>query len=178
MLLLFFLVWIIFNGRLTMEIALFGIAVAGAVFGFTDGSSYTLDKNYTFTFDGEGWTMVAEEPEDNALTFQFRYGTNNLIQVNTNLPATTPVANFLTTDNGCNIDQSANLYQQIGWIQMHNPSETGGVVVLTFHFNGTFKAGQTYFLPKGAVFGFTDGQKYILDQDYTFTYNGTSWTLN
>ena len=151
---------------------------AGAVFGFTDGSSYELDKNYTFTFDGEGWTMVAEEPEDNALTFQFRYGTNNLIQVNTNLPATTPVANFLTTDNGSSIDQSANLYQQIGWIQMHNPSETGGVVVLTFHFNGNFSAGQTYFLPKGAVFGFADGQKYILDQDYTFTFNGTSWTLN
>ena len=151
---------------------------AGAVFGFTDGSSYELDKNYTFTFDGEGWTMVAEEPEDNALTFQFRYGTNNLIQVNTNLPATTPVANFLTTDNGSSIDQSANLYQQIGWIQMHNPSETGGVVVLTFHFNGNFSAGQTYFLPKGAVFGFADGKKYVLDQDYTFTFNGTSWTVS
>jgi len=34
MLLLFFLVWVIFNGRLTLEIALFGIAVAGAVFAF------------------------------------------------------------------------------------------------------------------------------------------------
>ena len=150
---------------------------AKAVFGFTDGSSYELDKNYTFTFDGEGWTMVAEEPED-ALTFQFRYGTANLIQVNTNLPATTPVQNFLTTDNGSSIDQSANQYQQIGWIQMHNPSETGGVVVLTFHFNGQFKPGQTYFLPKGAVFGFADGKKYVLDQDYTFTFDGSSWTLS
>ena len=34
MLLLFFLVWVIFNGRLTLEIALFGVAVAGAVFAF------------------------------------------------------------------------------------------------------------------------------------------------
>ena len=34
MLPLFFLVWVIFNGRLTLEIALFGIAVAGAVFAF------------------------------------------------------------------------------------------------------------------------------------------------
>ena len=150
---------------------------AGAVFGFTDGSLYELDKNYTFTFDGEGWTMVAEEPED-ALTFQFRYGTANLIQVNTNLPATTPVKDFLTTDNGCNIDQSANLHQQIGWIQMHNPGETGGVMVLTFHFGSQFKPGQTYFLPAGAVFGFTDGKKYVLDQDYTFTYNGASWTVS
>lgn len=34
MLALFFLVWVIFNGRLTLEIALFGIAVAGAMFAF------------------------------------------------------------------------------------------------------------------------------------------------
>ena len=34
MLLLFFLVWVVFNGRLTLEIALFGVAVAGAVFAF------------------------------------------------------------------------------------------------------------------------------------------------
>ena len=34
MLLLFFLTWVVFNGRLTLEIALFGIAVAGAVFAF------------------------------------------------------------------------------------------------------------------------------------------------
>ena len=34
MLLLFFLAWVVFNGRLTLEIALFGIAVAGAVFAF------------------------------------------------------------------------------------------------------------------------------------------------
>lgn len=34
MLLLFFLVWIVFNGRITLEIALFGIAVSCAVFAF------------------------------------------------------------------------------------------------------------------------------------------------
>jgi multicomponent Na+:H+ antiporter subunit E len=34
MLALFFLVWVVFNGRLTLEIAVFGIAVAGAVFAF------------------------------------------------------------------------------------------------------------------------------------------------
>ena len=61
---------------------------------------------------------------------------------------------------------------------MHNPGETGGVMVLTFHFGSQFKPGQTYFLPKGAVFGFTDGKKYVLDQDYTFTYNGSSWTVS
>lgn len=34
MLTLFFLAWIIFNGRLTVEIVLFGIAISGAVFFF------------------------------------------------------------------------------------------------------------------------------------------------
>ena len=34
MLLLFFLAWVVFNGRLTLEIDLFGVAVAGAVFFF------------------------------------------------------------------------------------------------------------------------------------------------
>ena len=49
MLLLFFLVWIIFNGRLTMEIALFGIAVAGAVFAFVCRfMEYSLKKELRF----------------------------------------------------------------------------------------------------------------------------------
>ena len=168
---------------------------AGAVFGFTDGSAYTLDMDYTFTFDGNGWAMTATEPagpeetepevtepevtepEENTLTFQYRYGTANVIQVNTNLPASTPVANFLATDNGCSIDQSGNQYQQIGWIQMHDPGETGGVVVLTFHFNSNFSAGQTYVLPAGAVFGFTDGNTYTLDMAYTFTFDGNGWAM-
>ena len=34
MLLLFFIAWIIFNGRITLEIAIFGVVVAGAVYAF------------------------------------------------------------------------------------------------------------------------------------------------
>ena len=34
MLLLFFLAWIIFNGRITLEIILFGVVITGAVFAF------------------------------------------------------------------------------------------------------------------------------------------------
>ena len=49
MLLLFFLVWVIFNGRLTMEIALFGIAVSGAVFAFVCRfMEYSLKKELRF----------------------------------------------------------------------------------------------------------------------------------
>ena len=49
MLLLFFLVWVIFNGRLTLEIALFGVAVAGAVFAFVcKFMNYSLRKELCF----------------------------------------------------------------------------------------------------------------------------------
>ena len=47
------------------------------------------------------------------LELTYRYGANNLIQVNTNLPATTPCVNFTAGQNGCNIDQSANEYQRL-----------------------------------------------------------------
>ena len=49
MLLLFFLAWIVFNGRLTLEIALFGIVVAGAVFAFVcKFMDYSLQKERRF----------------------------------------------------------------------------------------------------------------------------------
>ena len=49
MLLLFFIVWVVFNGRLTLEIALFGVAVAGAVFAFVcKFMGYSLQKELRF----------------------------------------------------------------------------------------------------------------------------------
>lgn len=49
MLPLFFLVWVIFNGRLTLEIALFGIAVAGALFAFLcKFMDYSLSRELRF----------------------------------------------------------------------------------------------------------------------------------
>ena len=49
MLLLFFLVWVVFNGRLTLEIALFGAAVAGAVFCFVcKFMDYSMSKELRF----------------------------------------------------------------------------------------------------------------------------------
>ena len=95
-----------------------------------------------------------------SISLDFRYGTNNLIQMNTNLPSDTPCVNFTTDDNGCNIDQSGNTVQWVGWIGMDN---VDGTIVLTFNFNNAFTAGQTYVLPKGSIFGFTDGNAYQLD---------------
>ncbi len=45
MLLLFFIAWIIFNGRITLEIVLFGVAVTGLMFGFIcKFMDYSLEK--------------------------------------------------------------------------------------------------------------------------------------
>ena len=107
------------------------------------------------------------------LTFEYRYGTNNLIQVNTNLPSDTTCANFTAGDNDCAIDQTQNQYQQVGWIGMDN---VAGTIVLSFHFNSAFEAGQTYKLKHGSVFGFTDATSYTLDADYTFTWDGSAWS--
>ena len=212
------------------------------MFGFTDGSSYTLPADVTLYWDGTNWgvdvpvlqdvldeenftggkefitfadlpvdgnnaTKLAEyvalgfntslltedhtdtkgpderysvslqtanEPSD-SLNFTYRYGTNNLIQVNTNLPSDTPCVNFTVGDNGCDIDQSGNTVQWVGWIGMDN---VDGTIVLTFHFNNAFTAGQSYVLPKDALFGFTDGNMYLLDGDYTFTFDGTNWSTD
>ena len=49
MLLLFFSAWVIFNGRLTPEIALFGVVIAGAMFAFIcKFMGYSLQKERRF----------------------------------------------------------------------------------------------------------------------------------
>ena len=147
---------------------------AGSIFGFTDGSKYQLNQDVVLYWHGEAWESDAYVAPLPSLSFQYRYGANNLIQVNTNLPASTPIQNFLVGDNGCEIDESANQYQNVAWIAMANVEDT---IVLTFNFGAAFEAGQSYTLPAGAIFGFTDGNRYALDGDYTFTFDGASWAM-
>ena len=170
-------IYLSFNFNKAFTVGQAYVLPKGAVFGFEDGKTYTLDGDYTFTFDGSSWTTNVENRVilPNELSFEYRYGANNLIQVNTNLPSSTPLVDFTVSENGCNIDQSANQYQQVGWIGMANAD---GTIVLTFNFNATFTAGQTYVLPKGSTWGFTDGSSYTLDGDYTFTFDGSSWSMS
>ena len=49
MLPLFFIVWIIFNGRVTLEIILFGIAISGLMFAFVCRfMDYSMEKERNF----------------------------------------------------------------------------------------------------------------------------------
>ena len=49
MLPLFFIVWIIFNGRVTLEIILFGIAISGLMFAFVCRfMDYSMEKEWNF----------------------------------------------------------------------------------------------------------------------------------
>ncbi len=164
-----------FNFNAAFEVGQSYTLSAGSLFGFTDGSKYELAEDITLYWNGSEWSAEAPVVEEKSISFQYRWGAANVFQVNTDLPATTPLKDFLTTDNGCSIDESANLYKNVGYISMANAE---GTIVLTFNFNGTFEAGQTYFLPKGAVFGFTDGNKYVLDSNYMFTYDGSSWSVD
>ena len=54
MLLIFFVAWIIFNGRITVEISLFGLAVAGLMFGFIcKFMDYSIEKERALKSVGE-----------------------------------------------------------------------------------------------------------------------------
>ena len=144
----------------------------GSVFGFTDGKSYKLDKDYVFTWNGSEWKVTDAVPQDPKVNLSYRWGTASLIQMDTDLPAATPCANFLAGDNGSSLSQSGD--QSVGWIGMDNST---GAIILTFNFNGNFTAGQTYTLAKGSVFGFTDGSTYKLSNTCTFTFDGSNWTM-
>jgi multicomponent Na+:H+ antiporter subunit E len=49
MLLLFFIAWLIFNGRITLEITIFGIAIAGLMFAFIcKFMDYSVEKERRF----------------------------------------------------------------------------------------------------------------------------------
>ena len=159
-----------FNGTFT-EGQYYKLA-KGSVFGFTDGSTYKLDKDYVFTWNGSEWKVTDAVPQDPKVNLSYRWGTSGLIQMDTDLPAATPCENFLPTANGCNITQSGD--QSVGWIGMDNST---GAIILTFNFNGSFTAGQTYTLAKGSVFGFTDGSTYKLSNTCTFTFDGSNWTM-
>ncbi len=117
----------------------------------------------------------SETTVDGHFGFELIGGTNNSIEVKTSLPTDTPCKDFLTTDNGCEIDQTSNEVANIGYVAMKKAEDYRIVFVL--NLNATLTSGQQYKLPAKALFGFTDGKKYYLDADYTFTWNGSAWSM-
>ena len=107
------------------------------------------------------------------LDITYQSGSSKSIQVATSLPSDTPIADFTLSDHNCDVNEDANLYQRASKIQMENAD---GRILLTFCFDSDFTAGQTYTLPKNAVFGFADGKQYALTQDYIFVFDGSSWS--
>ncbi len=146
-----------------------------SIFGFSNTDvKYKLKEDVTLYFNGEGWQS---EPivEKSKISLECTGGSAKLIKFSTNLPTDTPCVNFLSGDNGSDLKQDdINKYQQVGWIGM---SEVTEKIILEFNFSNDFLAGQTYVLPKGAIFGFTNGKTYELDKDYTFWYDGYKWTV-
>lgn len=147
---------------------------AGSIFGFVNtDQTYKLNSDIKMNFDGTDWTKE-EEIKEFSLNLVNEGSTDNYIKFTTTLPTDTPTVNFTTGQNGCEVDQSANKYQQVGWIAMSKDT----TINFGFNFNNKFLPGQSYCLPQGAIFGFTDGKKYKLDKDYTFWYDGYKWTTS
>ena len=62
MFILYFLLWVIFNGRITWEICIFGILIAGAIFGFScKFADYSVQKEihiYKKIFQGVRYLVL------------------------------------------------------------------------------------------------------------------------
>jgi len=128
-----------------------------------------MEAAYSYFMEAKEFAGVTDT---GALTFQYKQGTANTIQVNTNLPSDIALADFRLTDNNCSVNEDANT-KKASNVGMAN---VDGTIVLTFNFAESFTAGETYSLPKDAFFCFTDNSQYALAQDYIFQFNGTDWT--
>ncbi len=128
-----------------------------------------MEAAYSYFMAAQAFDGVTDTGK---LTFAYKDGTANSIQVNTNLPADIALADFKLTDNGCSVNEDANT-KKASNVSMSN---VDGKIVLTFNFAENFTAGETYSLPRNAFFCFTDNSQYALAQDYIFQFNGTSWT--
>lgn len=148
---------------------------AGSIFGFTDtDQTYKLNSDIKMNFDGTKWTKE-EEIKEFSLNLVNEGSTDNYIKFKTTLPTDTPCANFLAGADQNDIDESGNKYLNVAWIEMSKET----TINFGFNFNDKkFLPGQSYCLPQGAIFGFTDGKKYKLDKDYTFWYDGYKWTTS
>lgn len=143
-------------------------------FGVKDGTAYAgqtkyvLDKDYAFVYSGkESWSLEAEN-----LTLEYRWGTANILQYNTNLPSDTEQKRFELTENNCNVTESGA--QQVSWIGM---DKTEGTIVLSFRFDNDYQKGEIYKLEAGSVFGFNGGKSlYVLKEDIVLTFDGNQWS--
>ena len=128
-----------------------------------------MEAAYSYFMEAKEFAGVTDT---GSLTFQYKQGTANTIQVNTNLPSDIALADFRLTDNNCSVNEDANT-KKASNVGMAN---VDGTIVLTFNFAESFTAGETYSLPKDAFFCFTDNSQFALAQDYIFQFNGTDWT--
>ena len=141
----------------------------GSVFKFSDGSSYTLHNTLKLQFTENGW----EENNGSEMTFENIIESNSKhFIVETDLPADTPLQDFLVTDNGCSIIESG--YKNVGYIAM---TENNGKICLGFYFNNGYFKNKQYVLGSGSVFQFTDGSSYTLSKEYAFKFNGSVFTM-
>lgn len=139
--------------------------------------AFVVSETFNAKWENKAWTAVAEVPERRYPSFDmtFRYGTKNLIQVNTTLPVDTMLTSFNGSEEGFALNQGVNEYQQMAYAGMDFVNSTNEkTVTIAFHFNKNFSNGQNYKMPKGAKFTFGD-KTYELGATYTFWFDGNGW---
>lgn len=140
----------------------------GSVFGFRDGTSYKLDADYTFTWDGSAWSCR----KDCVLDMAYRGGDPTYLQTNHTISA------GLTYDSGkstLNYESSTNVPAD----RISFPLT--GVLSINFGSDYTCTEGDTFTWKAGSTFVFQETTNqyvyYTLQNTWLFTYTSSGWNL-
>lgn len=140
----------------------------GSVFEFTDGSSYTLDADYTFKWDGSAWSCRKERVLDMAL----HGGGDFYLQTRHTIPAgLTYVKEQSTLDYKSSTGVPAE--------RIDFPAT--GIMSINFSGEYTCTEGDTFTWKAGSTFAFQEAPNqyvyYTLQNTWLFTYTSSGWNL-
>ena len=148
------------------------------------GKAYKFDKEYSIYFDGSVWTMefvaLPEEPAGNVIsglsisTWTTSNATSLYINVTSNNVPTT-VVNWVWTGAGGSQSEFGSAVFSNKTNISSNISIYGGGADFFIATALDAVAGSKLVIPGNKIFT-VDGKDYTFDRDYTFYFNGTTWS--
>lgn len=140
----------------------------GSVFGFTDDTSYTLDADYTFTWNGSAWSCRKER----VLDMGYHGGDGTYLQTKHTIPAGLTYVN-----------EQSNLYYEssTGVPEDRISYPATGIMSINFGLDYTCTEGDTFTWKAGSTFAFQEATNqyvyYTLQNTWLFTYTSSGWNL-
>ena len=151
-----------------------------------EGKAYKFDKEYSIYFDGSVWTMefvaVPEEPAGNVIsglsisTWTTSNATSLYINVTSNNIPTT-VVNWVWTGAGGSQSEFGSAVFSNKTNISSNISIYGGGADFFIATALDAVAGSKLVIPGNKIFT-VDGKDYTFDQDYTYWFDGTTWSTS